>query len=71
MYKIIKENEQEVLKELLNYSTIEMFLSTDDFKSLTGDYSSIFISFSIEFDRGDKGFVAISIPHSFLQYLLI
>lgn len=55
---------------ILNYTTIELLLSTDDCVSFQGDYSTILVSFSIEFDRGDKGFVAISIPHSFLQYLL-
>lgn len=76
------KNEQEVLKNLLhftennlnlalpNHITGDIILGSDDFTTLAEDYSTILISLSIEFSKEDKGFVAISIPHCFLQYLL-
>jgi hypothetical protein len=42
-------------------------LYSEDFKPLPDDYPTVLISFSIEFAQNCKGFVAMSIPHCFLQ----
>ena len=81
LYGKIK-NEQEILKEILdfiakndnlilpNYNTVDMLLSSDHSKIFDEDYSTLLISFDIEFTKGYKGFVAISIPHVFLEDLV-
>ena len=73
------KNKREVLKKLLDFTesnhklelskenVCDISLCSDDLKILTEDYQSVLISFSIEFDKGDKGFVAISIPQCFLE----
>lgn len=72
------ENEQVLLKELLNFARTNLLLANtnhdevyisiglDDLKMLDEDYKTVLISFKIEFEKGDKGFALISIPHSLL-----
>lgn len=49
---------------LTNQDKGDIFISSDYFKVLNEDYRTVLISFTIEFGQEDKGFIAISIPHS-------
>lgn len=73
------KHEQNLLNELLNFTKNilklalpndingDILLYSEDFKLLPDDYSTLLISFSIEFAQKNKGFIAMSIPHCFLQ----
>jgi len=74
-------NKKEFLKEFLDFTaknliriipdfnSNDMIISMDVNKALSENYSTILISLSIEFINENKGFVMISLPHDFLQYL--
>lgn len=75
-------NNKEILRELLEFTaknlkriilsfntTTNMIMSLNVHEAFKENYSTILISFSIEFANEDKGFVMISLPHDFLQYL--
>lgn len=72
------KNGQEIIKELLditanklnsfltNYQSTDILLSSDKLKEISEDYPTVLISFGIETDKEEKGFVEINIPHNIL-----
>lgn len=46
-----------------DFSAVKVIMSHEVDEVFNGNYSTILISFSIEFTNGDKGFVMLSIPH--------
>jgi len=46
-------------------------ISLDDSKMLDEDYSTVLISYKIEIEPGNKGFIAINIPYSYKDISLI
>lgn len=82
MYGELK-NELIILKGFFNFAESNLQLATsnndneqisirlDDFEMMEEDYSTVLISYKIEFEQGDKGFVAINIPYSYKDISLM
>jgi hypothetical protein len=74
-------NEKEILREFLDFTaknlnriipdfnTTNMIISREIHEALNENYSTILISFSIEFANDEKGFLMLNLPHDFLKYL--
>jgi two-component system chemotaxis response regulator CheY len=70
------ENEMSILKEILRFGHSEfqvengkgdnIIIGSEEILKLNEDYSTVLVSYSIEFDKENKGFVAISLPLSLL-----
>lgn len=75
------QNKEEVLNEILDFAaedfkillpifcTKSLVKSSGDHKKDGENYSTVLISFSIELDIDEKGFIMVSLPHKQLKYL--
>lgn len=67
--EIINLTEKQLERIIHGFDNVNKFIALGDDKILSENYSTIAISFSIEFTNKDNGFINISLPHEFLQYL--
>lgn len=67
--EIINLIEKQFGRIIYGYDNVNKFIALGDDKILSENYSTIAISFSIEFSNKDNGFINISLPHDFLKYL--
>ncbi|WP_234124521.1 response regulator [Clostridium hydrogenum] len=67
--EIISLTEKLLERIIHGFDNVNKFISLGEDKLLSENYSTIAISFSIEFSNKDNGFINISLPHDFLQYL--
>lgn len=67
--EIINLTEKQLERIIHGFDNVNKFIALGDDKILSENYSTIAISFSIEFANKDNGFINISLPHEFLKYL--
>ena len=67
--EIINLTEKQLERIIYGFDNVNKFIALGDDKILSENYSTIAISFCIEFANKDNGFKNISLPHKFLQYL--
>lgn len=67
--EIINLIEKQLESIIHGFDNVNKFIALGNDKIVSENYSTIAISFSIEFANKDSGFINVSLPHDFLKYL--